>query len=96
MFLEEDSVTATTGEIGTEIIEEFCIVCMESGNSENPLMESHQCTQCVKGAWRICVCCNETRLSRLCPVCRGDYAPLVLYIMPGLYSKILKLTYYNN
>lgn len=64
--------------------EEQCIVCMEPNSEENPLLETHQCAQCKKDAWRVCVSCNETLLSRACPVCRGNYAPLNLYVIPGL------------
>lgn len=60
-----------------------CIVCMESDCSDRPLLEEHQCKQCSKDAWKICACCNDSILSRTCPVCRGDYAPILLQVVPG-------------
>jgi hypothetical protein len=61
----------------------ICAICLESGNEENQLL-SHQCSQCKKDAWKICDTCNQTRLSRLCPICNGDYAPLILHLVPGI------------
>ncbi len=65
-------------------VEDICVVCMETGSVDKPLLPNHQCKQCVKNSWRICVCCNESLLSRTCPVCRGNYAPIVLHPMPGV------------
>ena len=71
-------------EKSTEINREnMCIVCMEEHSSEHPLLEEHQCGQCSKTAWKICVCCNDSLLSRICPICRGDYAPILLNVVPG-------------
>mmetsp|Transcript_14110 Transcript_14110/g.15296 ORF Transcript_14110/g.15296 Transcript_14110/m.15296 type:complete len:291 (+) Transcript_14110:75-947(+) len=64
--------------------EEICSLCMEVGTEDCPILENHQCPQCAKDAWKICQCCNESLLSRTCPVCRGEYAPIVMYLMPGL------------
>ena len=62
-------------------VENNCVVCFEIGNVENPLLE-HSCQQCNKESWMICSSCNSLLLSRTCPVCRSDYAPLVLYAVP--------------
>lgn len=62
----------------------MCILCMEEGSVESPLLNEHQCAQCNKDAWKICACCNETILSRICPVCRGNYAPILLHVIPGI------------
>lgn len=69
--------------------DETCIVCMESNSTEKPFMENHQCKQCSIGAWHICVCCNESLLSRTCPVCRSEYAPIVLHALQGCCYRIL-------
>lgn len=66
----------------------MCILCMEEGSVESPLLSEHQCTQCSKDAWKICACCNETILSRTCPVCRGTYAPILLHVIPGMTSTL--------
>jgi hypothetical protein len=68
--------------------EDTCILCMEAGSEEKQLM-NHQCGQCAADAWKICVCCNETLLSRACPVCRSDYAPIILTAVPGLRNLFL-------
>lgn len=65
-------------------LEDVCIVCMESNSAERPLLVEHQCAQCSKNAWKICACCNESILSRVCPVCRGNYAPIMLHVVPGM------------
>lgn len=62
--------------------EEVCSLCMEASPIVQ-LLPSHQCPQCAKDAWKICQCCNETLLSRTCPMCRGEYAPIVMSAMPG-------------
>jgi hypothetical protein len=71
-------------EDGSEGSEEtVCIVCMEPDCSDRPLLDEHQCSQCNKDAWKICACCNDSILSRTCPVCRGNYAPILLHVVPG-------------
>lgn len=67
----------------SESTDPTCLLCMEEGTSLNPLLADHQCPQCSPGAWSVCHVCNEALLSRLCPVCRAEYAPIVMYIMPG-------------
>jgi len=62
---------------------EECSLCMHHGSNENPLLPSHQCPQCKQGAWKVCQCCHELLLSRSCPICRGDYAPIVMHVVPG-------------
>lgn len=59
-----------------------CAICFEGHNDGKTIMD-HQCSQCKAGAWYICELCNESRLSRTCPLCNGDYAPLLLYAMPN-------------
>ena len=65
-----------------------CIVCMRSreelATGESPLMDHHSCPQCNISSWSICEECEEHCLSRKCPVCRGQYAPIVLYAFPDL------------
>lgn len=78
---EEDAAV----EAGAKPDEPHCLVCMEPDNPDSPL-QKHHCPQCVENAWLICVCCNEALLSRTCPVCRGNYAPIVMHPMPGMYS----------
>lgn len=73
-----------------EIVDESgptCVLCMEEGTPLNPILESHQCSQCAPQAWKICHVCNEALLSRLCPVCRSEYAPIVMHVMPGMKLK---------
>lgn len=76
----EEPVAENASDGSTESV---CIVCMEADCSDRPLIDEHQCKQCSKDAWRICACCNDTLLSRTCPVCRGDYAPILLHVVPG-------------
>lgn len=59
-----------------------CAICMETPESGKNI-SFHSCPTCKKDAWKICEVCNESRLSRSCPICNGDYAPLVLYSMPS-------------
>lgn len=68
--------------------EPHCLVCMEPDAPDSPL-QKHQCDQCAAESWMVCVCCNEALLSRTCPVCRGNYAPIVMHPMPGLPLKRL-------
>lgn len=56
-----------------------CAICFES----EKLLEVHGCATCKKDSWKICESCNESRLSRTCPICAGDYSPLILYSVPG-------------
>jgi hypothetical protein len=46
------------------------------------LRERHGCSTCKPDAWFICEECHLGRLSRQCPICRGDYAPEVLHPFP--------------
>ena len=71
--------------------EEYCSLCMEVGTDECPILEDHQCPQCAPGAWKICQVCNEALLSRTCPVCRGEYAPILMYPMPGMVLNFFSL-----
>lgn len=67
----------------SESNEPCCSFCMEEGTPTNPLLANHQCPQCSPNAWNLCMVCNEALLSRLCPMCRHEYAPMVMYKMPG-------------
>eukprot|EP01038_Epipyxis_sp_PR26KG_P004048 gene4048-5790_t len=59
-----------------------CILCFESAVIDDKLIIQHQCEQCAKNSWKICFTCNENLLSRTCPVCRSDYAPIILHLVP--------------
>jgi hypothetical protein len=65
-----------------ETVAEQCVLCFDEHSETSPL-QSHCCPQCKKDAWKICLVCHEGILSRSCPVCRGDYAPLIMHIVPG-------------
>ena len=60
-----------------------CTICMcdngEVDGTEERILIPHQCQQCSAGAWHICENCNTSILSRICPICRGKYAPLVMH-----------------
>jgi len=66
-----------------------CSVCLENHSESNHVID-HQCGSCTKDAWKICEECNEKLLSRTCPFCRLDYAPVILYAVPGLPFSRLK------
>ena len=72
---------------------EICVVCMmniaELQEADCPMMLEHSCRQCNKASWNICENCEEQVLSRKCPVCRGEYAPIVLYEFPDLQPNLL-------
>lgn len=78
-----EEANASGGEEDEQGNEEICSLCMEVGTEDCPILEDHQCPQCAPGAWKICQVCNESLLSRTCPVCRGEYAPILMYPMPG-------------
>lgn len=61
-------------------LENLCAVCKDP---EMTVLPSHSCPSCSKDAWKICEECNEKFLSRICPICRADYAPLMLYRIAG-------------
>lgn len=63
-----------------------CAVCFETYNEGNNMISFHQCPQCVPEAWRICNKCEQSILSRSCPICRGDYAPLAYYSFDEAFS----------
>jgi hypothetical protein len=75
--------STTQGASCSVTLDELCVVCMESDSTDRPLLPNHNCSQCSKHAWKICVCCNESLLSRICPMCRGNYAPILLHVVPG-------------
>ena len=78
----------TSGESGTNTSstpEISCAICgIETDNDEFQLLDSHKCPVCSKDAWHICEVCDEALLSRTCPICRSDYAPLILCAALGL------------
>eukprot|EP01035_Chromulina_nebulosa_P019070 gene19070-24892_t len=57
---------------------------MEGESDVKHIKEKHGCSQCVSNAWKICEDCDENLLSRTCPVCRSDYAPLVMHAVTEL------------
>lgn len=79
-----ETKVADSNEAQSEIVEATCVLCMDEGTALNPILPQHQCTQCAPDAWKVCLVCNEALLSRLCPVCRTEYAPNVMYRMPGI------------
>ena len=68
--------------------EDQCVLCFrnraELNEADSPLMPTHSCPQCNKTSWSICEECEETCLSRKCPVCRSPYAPVILHQFPSL------------
>jgi len=60
--------------------EDSCCICLSSDD----LLPNHGCNQCKEKAWSICKSCHCSRLSRQCPICNGDYAPSILYLLPWL------------
>lgn len=72
---------------------DVCVVCMRNPDelllAESPMMPTHSCPQCNPTSWKICEGCEEHCLSRKCPVCRGEYAPIVLYSFPDPQPDIL-------
>lgn len=77
-----DELVLSQTQLDTAPVYEECSICLEPGTDQNPIVP-HGCPKCNKDAWKICECCNETRLSRNCPMCRSEYAPLVFHLMPG-------------
>jgi len=65
-----------------------CVLCFktteELAADDVLLLATHSCIRCNKESWRICEACEDTVLSRKCPVCRGEYAPIVMYEFPEL------------
>ena len=51
-----------------------CAICLES----NETVGAHGCKQCRADAWTVCENCDALLLSRVCPLCKGDYRPLQL------------------
>jgi hypothetical protein len=58
--------------------EEVCAICLDSSD----LLPSHGCNQCTATAFSICGGCHQSCLSRLCPLCRGEYAPVIFHPYP--------------
>ena len=58
-----------------------CAVCLKTADEtdEKALRENHGCSTCASGAWRICVACHDSLLSRDCPLCRSPYEGLELF-----------------
>lgn len=63
--------------------ENTCAVCMESASEERQILAKHNCPQCAPDAWKICDICDNHMISKICPVCRSDYAPRILYKVQG-------------
>lgn len=66
-----------------------CAICLSEGSDVE--IRDHDCSTCKKGAWMICESCHNHILSRACPVCKGHYAPLFLYAIPGVCKPPLDL-----
>lgn len=58
--------------------EEVCAICLDSSG----LLPHHGCKQCTEQAFKICEGCHHSCLSRLCPLCRGEYAPVIYHPYP--------------
>jgi hypothetical protein len=56
-----------------------CIVCLDTQEMTTNLISPHQCQQCKSNSWSICTKCEDSLFSKLCPICRTDYAPLKYY-----------------
>ena len=83
---KKQKINGTTDDENEE--RDCCVVCMrnpeELAAAESPMMEHHSCPQCSVTSWNICEECEEHCLSRKCPICRGQYAPIVLHGFPDL------------
>ena len=65
--------------------ERCCAICMRNdGDDGVSILVNHNCPVCVNDAWNICDHCDDSLLSRLCPFCKSDYAPRILYVTPNL------------
>ena len=64
----------------------LCFLTDEDSDENNPLLPYHNCPGCVRGAWDICEECDDTLLSRQCPICRKNYAPRILFRLPQIIS----------
>jgi hypothetical protein len=64
---------------GSSAVVVSCILCLETNESQSKILSSHQCPQCKADSWSICGQCEESLYSKMCPICRGDYAPLRYY-----------------
>lgn len=53
--------------------ESMCVICFENDN----LLPQHGCKQCNQSSFQICQVCHVSCLSKLCPLCRGEYAPMI-------------------
>lgn len=60
-----------------------CLIC-RNGEEDEVALHAHGCSTCKRDAWVICDECDERCVSRMCPVCRCDYAPLKMYRFPLL------------
>ena len=66
----------------------LCVICMEADSDEVELLD-HSCSQCTKGAWKICEGCDDGCLSKECPMCRQPYAPMQLFPYPSMEEMIM-------
>ena len=80
-FDEEDE--KTTPSTGHAEDGNTCAVCMEGQSEERQILSHHNCPQCAPDAWKICDLCDNHMISKICPICRGDYAPRVLHKVFG-------------
>ena len=74
---------------GGQVASRHCCICIrteEDNDEENFLLPFHNCPTCVRGAWDICEECDDSCLSRQCPICRNNYAPRILFRTPQFIS----------
>lgn len=57
----------------------FCAICLEGPSESKALLDTHKCKRCLPTAWRVCEACEDTLLSRRCPICHGDYGSIEYY-----------------
>ena len=62
-------------------LEDECTVCKE-GADDGATLSPHHCPLCTPRAWFVCKLCDMALRSRVCPVCRGPYAPMDYYDFP--------------
>jgi hypothetical protein len=75
---EQEGKDARETEIN-DAISKSCLVCLDTQDMTTNLISSHQCQQCKPNSWSICTKCEDSLFSKLCPICRTDYAPLKYY-----------------
>ncbi len=77
---QEKKEEPSTKEDATDEVK--CAICFEPATEEFQVFP-HDCSACRAACWSACEACNEALLSRACPFCKSDYAPKILYELPG-------------